>query len=44
MEANNVLNSVNIVGIGSTVNSSSYGLALNASNMRSVSLNLRFRF
>ena len=44
MEANNVLNSVNIVGIGTTVNSSSYGLALNASNMRSVSLNLRFRF
>ena len=44
VEANNVLNSVNIVGIGTTVNSSSYGLALNASNMRSVSLNLRFRF
>ncbi len=44
LEANNVLNSVNITGIGATVNSSSYGLALNASNMRSVSMNLRFRF
>jgi hypothetical protein len=44
LEANNVLNSVNITSIGSTVNSSSYGLALNASNMRSISMNLRFRF
>jgi hypothetical protein len=43
-EANNVLNSVNIVGIGTTVNSSLYGLPLDASSMRSLSLNVRFRF
>jgi hypothetical protein len=44
MEANNVLNNVNISSIGTTVNSLSYGLPLSASSMRSVTLNLRMRF
>ena len=43
-EANNVLNHVNIAGIGTTVNGATYGLALSAAAMRSASLTLRFRF
>ena len=44
MEANNILNSVNITRIGTTVNASNYGLALGASSMRSMTANLRLRF
>jgi hypothetical protein len=44
VEANNLLNSVNIARIGSTVNAANYGLALEASAMRSMSVNLRMRF
>jgi hypothetical protein len=44
VEANNLLNSVNISRIGTTINSSSYGLALEAGSMRSMNLSLRFRF
>ena len=43
-DANNVLNQVNITGIGTTVNSSTYGLPLAAGAMRSVSITARFRF
>ncbi len=44
IEGSNILNSVNVSRIGTTVNSSSYGLALDAANMRSITANLRFRF
>jgi hypothetical protein len=44
VESSNLLNSVNIARIGTTVNSSSYGVALDASSMRSLNLSLRFRF
>lgn len=44
VEASNVLNNVTITRIGTTVNSLNYGLALDAASMRSISLNLRFRF
>jgi len=43
-EANNVFNNVSISRLGTTVNSSSYGLATAAGNMRTVTLNLRLRF
>jgi hypothetical protein len=44
MSANNVLNHVTITNIGTTVNSSNYGLPTAASATRSVSLNTRFSF
>jgi hypothetical protein len=44
MEANNLLNDVNIARIGATVNAVNYGLPLDASAMRSLQLNLRVRF
>jgi hypothetical protein len=44
LEANNVLNSVNISRIGTTINARNYGVALSASQMRNVQLNIRFRF
>ena len=44
LESNNVLNNVNITRIGTTVNSLNYGLTLDASAMRSVTINLRMRF
>jgi hypothetical protein len=44
MEANNLFNSVNISRIGTTVNAVSYGLALDAAAMRSMTLSLRVRF
>ena len=44
LEANNLLNSVNISRIGTTVNALNYGLALGASSMRTVQINLRMRF
>lgn len=44
LEASNVLNHPNITGIGTTVNAVNYGLATRAGNMRSMSLQLRFRF
>ncbi|MBM3744952.1 MAG: TonB-dependent receptor [Acidobacteria bacterium] len=43
-EADNVLNHVSISRIGTTVNSSNYGLATAAGNMRTISLSLRMRF
>jgi hypothetical protein len=44
VEANNVFNTVNISRVGATVNSSTYGLATDAGNMRTVTANLRLRF
>ena len=44
LEANNAFNTVNITGIGTTINSSVYGLALTAGSMRSLNLVMRFRF
>ena len=44
LSASNALNHVTITGIGTTVNSSSYGLATAASATRVVSLMLRFNF
>jgi outer membrane receptor protein involved in Fe transport len=44
LSADNALNHVNITGIGTVVNSTNYGLATQAGDMRSVQLNLRFRF
>ena len=44
VEANNVLNHVNITSYGTVVNSANYGLATAAGNMRSIQLTLRFRF
>ena len=43
-ESSNLMNNVNITRIGTTVNNSSFGLPLAASGMRSVTLNLRYRF
>ena len=43
-DATNVLNQVNIAGVGTTLNSATYGLPLSAGSMRSVALTLRFRF
>ncbi len=43
-EANNVFNNVAITSIGTTVNSNNYGLALNAAGMRTMTMNMRFRF
>jgi trimeric autotransporter adhesin len=40
----NTLNAMNVSSIGATLNSSSYGLALGTSAMRTVQANLRFRF
>lgn len=44
IDAANALNHVSVVSIGTTVNSSTYGLPLSAAAMRSVSLTARFRF
>ena len=44
LDATNVLNHVNISGIGTTINASTYGLPLAAGAMRSVGVTLRFRF
>ncbi len=44
LSADNALNRVNITGIGTVVNSANYGLASQAGEMRSVQMNLRFRF
>lgn len=44
VQADNALNHVNINGIGTVVNSANYGLATNAGDMRSVQINVRFRF
>ncbi len=44
IDSNNFLNTVNIVGIGTVVNSNNYGLATTAGSMRSISTTLRFRF
>ena len=44
LSADNALNRVNITGIGTVVNSVNYGLATQAGEMRSVQVNLRFRF
>jgi hypothetical protein len=42
--ASNVLNHVTITGIGTTVNSATYGLPTSASGTRTLSLNTRFNF
>jgi hypothetical protein len=44
IDLNNLLNQVNITGLGVVVNSVNYGLATSANSMRSVSLSARFRF
>ncbi|MBV8817344.1 MAG: hypothetical protein JO022_03240, partial [Acidobacteriaceae bacterium] len=44
LDATNVLNHVNITGIGTTINAATYGLPLSAGSMRSVGVTLRFRF
>jgi hypothetical protein len=44
ISATNVLNHVTITGIGTTVNSSTYGVPTSASATRSVTLLLRFNF
>ncbi len=44
MDANNVLNNVNISSVGTTLNANTYGLPLAAGAMRSISLTARFRF
>jgi hypothetical protein len=43
-QASNPLNYVNIAGFGTTVNSSTYGIATRAGGMRRVTMSLRFRF
>ena len=43
-DMSNLLNQVNITGLGVVVNSLNYGLATNAGAMRSVTLTARFRF
>ncbi len=44
LDANNVLNHVNITGIGTVVNALTYGLPLSAGGMRTVTGTVRFRF
>ena len=44
LEANNILNQVNITSFGTTVNAANYGLATNASAMRTVQLMMRVQF
>ena len=44
IDANNLLNHVNISSFGTVVNSVNYGLATAAGGMRSVSVSLRLRF
>ena len=44
VDANNVTNHVNITGIGTVVNSLTYGVPLSAGGMRSLSATLRFNF
>jgi hypothetical protein len=44
LTANNVLNTVIINGWNTSVGSNSYGQAINAANMRTVTASLRFRF
>ena len=44
VDATNVLNHVNISSVGTTLNSTTYGLPLAAGAMRSLSLTARFRF
>jgi hypothetical protein len=44
LDANNVLNHVNITGWGTVVNASNYGLATAVGTMRNLNANLRFRF
>ncbi|HEX3879554.1 MAG TPA: carboxypeptidase-like regulatory domain-containing protein [Bryobacteraceae bacterium] len=44
LSANNAMNHVQITGFGTTINSSTYGLATAASATRTVTLTLRFNF
>jgi len=44
LEANNLLNSVNVNHIGTTINASNYGLPLDVGSMRTLSINVRLRF
>ncbi|HVX65995.1 MAG TPA: TonB-dependent receptor [Bryobacteraceae bacterium] len=43
-ESQNLLNHVNITGLGTVVNASNYGLATSAQGMRTITLSTRFRF
>ncbi len=44
LQAQNMLNRVTITGWGTVLGSSTYGLASNASQMRKITMSLRFRF
>jgi hypothetical protein len=44
IDTTNLTNHVNITNVGTVVNSSTYGLALVASQMRTVQVTVRFRF
>jgi hypothetical protein len=44
LEAQNLLNAVNVTGFGTTVNAADYGLASQAGSMRRISAEIRFRF
>jgi len=44
VDANNVLNHVNISNYGTVVNSITYGLPTSAGGMRSLTVSLRLRF
>ena len=43
-QAQNLLNHVTITGWGTVLDSSTYGLATSAAQMRKITINLRFRF
>ncbi len=43
-DAQNLLNTVNYTGLGTTVNAADYGLATNTGSMRSINLQMRLRF
>ena len=44
LNANNAFNHITITNIGTTVNSSTYGLPTGASQTRTVNLSLRFNY
>lgn len=44
VSADNALNHVNITGLGTVVNSATYGLATQAGSMRSIQMTARYRF
>jgi hypothetical protein len=44
VDSANLVNAVNISGIGTVLNSNNYGLATSAGGMRTIAISLRFRF